>query len=65
MPKTKTFYREVNYVHLALKELYLSNTAASFGDVFTMDSNFLNAVRKKPLKVFDISQTSYSFVQKR
>ena len=46
-----------------LEELNLSNTATRFGGIFKMDSDFLNAVRNKPLKVFDISQTSYSFTR--
>ena len=47
-----------------LKELYLSNTDTSFGGVFAMDTDFLDAVRNKSLKVLDISQTSYAFPRK-
>ena len=45
----------------SLEELYLSNTDTTYGGVFAIDTDFLNVVRNKSLKVLDISRTSYAF----
>ena len=46
-----------------LSELYLSNTSVLDFNAFLIDKNFFTAVKRKPLKVLDISNTDNAWFQ--